>query len=266
MARYDGLIMTRSWNEYINKSDAATLAQALQQNNVLDNTPTENSTKGVRSGGVYDALATKQPTLTFDDVPTDGSNNPVKSNGIYAALATKQDTLTFDNAPTQESDNPVKSGGVYTALGGKQDTLTFDDVPTASSNNPVKSGGVYSDIHPQSVIITEYGIININGYITNDAKSIHIFIPMNIKSGSTITISELKVTGRHVGGGYIDANYTTGFDALQSPYSIFTSVVPGLGIGLEITKSTSFVKYGTSDKILNNTPVDLTFKLNMTIS
>lgn len=116
MSRYDGLIIPRSWNEYINKSDAATLAQALQLNNVLDNAPTENSTKGVRSGGVYSALATKQPTLTFDDVPTDGSDNPVKSNGIYDALATKQDTLTFDNAPTQDSDNPVKSGGIYGTL------------------------------------------------------------------------------------------------------------------------------------------------------
>ena len=30
MSRYDGLIIPRSYNEYINKTDAATLQQALQ--------------------------------------------------------------------------------------------------------------------------------------------------------------------------------------------------------------------------------------------
>lgn len=38
MAKYDGLIIPRSYNEYINKSDPATLAQALRQNNVLGST------------------------------------------------------------------------------------------------------------------------------------------------------------------------------------------------------------------------------------
>ena len=116
MSRYDGLIIPRSYSEYINKTDAATLSQALQLNNALDDTPTEDSRGGVRSGGVYTALAGKQPTLTFDNTPTDGSSNPVTSDGIYDALAGKQDTLTFDNTPTADSDNPVKSGGVYSAL------------------------------------------------------------------------------------------------------------------------------------------------------
>ena len=31
MSRYDGLIIPRSYNEYINKTDPATLAQALRQ-------------------------------------------------------------------------------------------------------------------------------------------------------------------------------------------------------------------------------------------
>ena len=123
MARYDGLIIPRSYSEYINKTDAATLSQALQLNNVMDDTPTEDSVKPIKSGGVYDAIAGlenqingKQDTLTFDDVPTDASDNPVKSNGIYDALATKQDTLTFDDAPTADSNNPVKSGGINTAI------------------------------------------------------------------------------------------------------------------------------------------------------
>ena len=89
-------------------------------------------------------LATKQDTLTFDNSPSQNSSNPVKSGGVYTALAAKQDTLTFDNSPTANSNNPVKSGGVYTALAGKQATLTFDSTPTSGSSNPVKSKGIYT--------------------------------------------------------------------------------------------------------------------------
>lgn len=117
MSRYDGLIIPRSYSEYINKTDAATLRQALQLPNLMDSTPTENSNSPVKSGGIYTALAGKQPTLTFDTIPTEGSENPVESGGVFNALATKQDTLTFDSNPTKGSNNPVSSGGLYTALG-----------------------------------------------------------------------------------------------------------------------------------------------------
>ena len=117
MSRYDGLIIPRSYSDYINKTDAATLRQALQLPNVMDSTPTENSNGPVKSGGIYTALAGKQPTLTFDTIPTEGSENPVESGGVFNALATKLDTLTLDSNPTKGSTNPVSSGGLYTALG-----------------------------------------------------------------------------------------------------------------------------------------------------
>lgn len=133
MAKYDGLIIPRSYSEYINKTDAATHAQAHQLSGVLDPAPAENSQNAVKSGGVFTALAGKQPTLTFDNVPTDGSNNPVKSNGIYDALAGKQDTLTFDNEPTENSDNPVKSGGIYTATANA--TPKYKDITVSTLDN-----------------------------------------------------------------------------------------------------------------------------------
>lgn len=116
MSRYDGLIIPRSYSEYINKTDAATLSQALQLSGVMDAAPTEDSVKPAKSGGIYDALQSKQPTLTFDDEPTEDSDNPAKSGGIYTALSGKQNTLTFDNAPTENSNNPVTSGGLYTVI------------------------------------------------------------------------------------------------------------------------------------------------------
>ena len=57
MSRYDGLIIPRSYNEYINKSDPLTLAQALQQNNVLSEAVAAGDNKAVTSNAVNGALA-----------------------------------------------------------------------------------------------------------------------------------------------------------------------------------------------------------------
>ena len=53
MSRYDGLIIPRSYSEYINKTDAATLQQALQLSGVMDAAPTANSNNPVKSNGIY---------------------------------------------------------------------------------------------------------------------------------------------------------------------------------------------------------------------
>lgn len=86
MSRYDGLIIPRSYSDYINKTDAATLLQALQLSGVMDNAPTQNS------------------------------NHPAKSGGIFAALAEKLDITDLINAITQGSTKAVTSGAVYTRL------------------------------------------------------------------------------------------------------------------------------------------------------
>jgi len=70
MSRYDGLIIPRSYSEYINKTDAATLLQALQLSGVMDSAPTANSNHPTKSSGVYTALAGKianDPTSSFSD-------------------------------------------------------------------------------------------------------------------------------------------------------------------------------------------------------
>ena len=112
-----------------------------------DASPTENSNKMVKSGGVYSALSGKQNTLTFDNSPTSGSNNPVKSDGIFTALSLKQDTLTFDSTPTQNSDNPVKSGGVYSALQNAGHTIK-DDTTTFTKRPNLQFSGFYLEDDP----------------------------------------------------------------------------------------------------------------------
>ena len=56
MSRYDGLIIPRSYSEYINKTDAATLQQALQLSGVLSGAVAAGDNKAVKSSAVYEAL------------------------------------------------------------------------------------------------------------------------------------------------------------------------------------------------------------------
>ena len=71
MSRYDGLIIPRSYSEYINKTDAATLQQALQLSGVLSGAVAVGDNKAVTSNAVNGALAeyTAIPYLSFN--PTD---------------------------------------------------------------------------------------------------------------------------------------------------------------------------------------------------
>ena len=57
MSRYDGLIIPRSYSEYINKTDAATLQQALQLNGVLAQEVAAGNMSAVTSNAVNGALA-----------------------------------------------------------------------------------------------------------------------------------------------------------------------------------------------------------------
>ena len=127
MSRYDGLIIPRSYSEYINKTDAATLRQALQLPNVMDSTPTENSNNPVESGGVFNALATKQDTLTLDSNPTKGSNNPVSSGGLYTALG----AMFIHNIPRlvpKDITAYITDGTLWKRLNGTNGFALFEDI------------------------------------------------------------------------------------------------------------------------------------------
>ena len=56
MSRYDGLIIPRSYSEYINKTDASTLQQALQLSGVLSGSVAAGDNKAVKSSAVNAAL------------------------------------------------------------------------------------------------------------------------------------------------------------------------------------------------------------------
>lgn len=67
MSRYDGLIIPRSYSEYINKTDAATLQQALQLSGVLSGAVAAGDNKAVTSNAVNSALANYEKSIVFDN-------------------------------------------------------------------------------------------------------------------------------------------------------------------------------------------------------
>ena len=72
MSRYDGLIIPRSYSEYINKTDAATLQQALQLSGVLSGAVAAGDNKAVKSSAVNNALAnyiTKSDLAECTEIP-----------------------------------------------------------------------------------------------------------------------------------------------------------------------------------------------------
>ena len=78
MSRYDGLIIPRSYSEYINKTDAATLQQALQLSGVLSGVVAAGDNKAVTSNAVNNALSnfnlygyySKRSSSKFDELQT----------------------------------------------------------------------------------------------------------------------------------------------------------------------------------------------------
>ena len=100
MSRYDGLIIPRSYSEYINKTDAATIQQALQLPGVLSGAVAAEDNKAVKSSAVYEALAeyinktdaaTIQQALQLPGVLSGAvaaeDNKAVKSSAVNNALA-----------------------------------------------------------------------------------------------------------------------------------------------------------------------------------
>lgn len=134
MSRYDGLIIPRGYNDYISKTDAATLLQALQLSGVMDNAPAADSMHPVKSGGIYTAIEAKNP------VDTVALNNmkSVTSNAVYVKLL-ERDTQQFTTSYKVGVFVFTRIGDMVTVQTGGGD---WNDLPIAQYTNlfelPVK--------------------------------------------------------------------------------------------------------------------------------
>ena len=105
MSRYDGLIIPRSYSEYINKTDAATLQQALQLSGVLSRAVTAGDNKAVTSDAVATALANNciniiNHTVNYSDKTIHYDCNDYLNKNIEIFANVEQ----FDNLPAYANE------------------------------------------------------------------------------------------------------------------------------------------------------------------
>ena len=142
MSRYDGLIIPRSYSEYINKTDAATLQQALQLSGVLSATVAAGENKAVKSSAVYEALtnyinktdaATLQQALQLPGVLSGavdaGDNNAVKSSAVYEALTNLEKTShNIPRLTPKDITSYITDGTFWKRLAGTDGYALFEDI------------------------------------------------------------------------------------------------------------------------------------------
>lgn len=210
-----------------------------------------------------------------------GGNNTItiqyqtKEDGAssWSSYTTIQDnvttTINLDN--TKAWDIRVK---VTDRLGSKTYTLSIDKgIPIIYFDRIKRSVGV--NCFPVDNESFEVGGVNIlrqlfyysgdtykvngrivdNGYITTNSTSISFTVTLpKSMANVTPTITELKVNGRHVGGGHIFGSYSaSGYDVLADP-----------NITVSLTKEDDYItitlKNSTAWNVTNNTPVSMSLE------
>lgn len=200
---------TEQINNYYSAKYWAQVAEDYFSQMTFDTVPTEDSTNGITSGAVYDALnlkADKSTTYTKTEVDTQIST--AVSNLVNSAPSTL-DTLeeladalgddpNFATTIATQLGNKADKSNTYTktevdtALSNVQGQLTFDSTPTANSNNPVTSGGIYTALQNVSIDIDDEITEDSDNPVTSAAiwEALQNFTPSGGGEGSYITNSD----------------------------------------------------------------------------
>ena len=166
MAKYNGLIIPRSYNDYVNKSDPISVSQALQLTGVMDNAPTAQSTKPAKSGGIFAANAVimaDSATLSGVAISAGSVVRVLFTADLTGSDATTGLTLTYngnayavkvgkDGALANFNAYEVESGvfkylQAYTTL-----ELMFDGTQLIIIGNPVVLSSADYTIYPDGSI------------------------------------------------------------------------------------------------------------------
>ena len=148
---------------------------------------------------IFQTLTLTKITPSIDDViledtPKNNSTNPITSGGVKTAIDKLQSKLTFDSAPTAGSSNPVTSNGIRTM----QPLLHRFDNETSSRLiiwGKANSGGYITDIVRKFGL--QYGVMTdflfANTVHKDNTTSVRINI-LNASSVPTTSIRRLKAS------------------------------------------------------------------------
>ena len=255
MAKYDGLIIPRSYNEYINKSDPLAVTQALQLTGVMDNAPTAQSTKPAKSGGIFAANAVimaNNKTLSGVAISAGSVVRVLFTAALTGSDATTGLTLTYNGtayavkvgkngALANFNAYEVESGvfkylQAYTTL-----ELMFDGTQFIIIGNPVVLSSadytIYPDGNGRTNVVAANNLQSVTSGAVADAidtsrdwiilatttqNDEHITIP-NLTQFKELMFSLHRSDGRVCGSSVIPVNvfngggvYAIGIDSLQA--------------------------------------------------
>ena len=138
MSRYDGLIIPRSYSEYINKTDAATIQQVLQLSGVLSRAVAAGDNKPVTSDAVNAALTDAATILNalqlsgvMSDSPAKGSSLPVKSGGVWDAIHSISHNIP--RVKPKDITSYYNDGSLWNRIAGTNGFELFEDIYVGDS-------------------------------------------------------------------------------------------------------------------------------------
>lgn len=219
MAKYDGLIIPRSYNDYVNKSDPISVSQALQLTGVMDNAPTAQSTKPAKSGGIFAANAVimaNNKTLSGVAISAGSVVRVLFTAALTGSDATTGLTLTYNDtayavkigkngALANFNAYEVESGvfkylQAYTTL-----ELMFDGTQFIIIGNPVVLSNADYTIYPDGSITYRQFSIEINGdiYLT-----LQTFFQKFTDELQAFLVNNIKTTA--IGGVWTGKSFFTG--------------------------------------------------------
>ena len=226
MSRYDGLIIPRSYSEYINKTDAATLQQALQLSGVLSGAVAAGDNKAVTSDAVNVALANLSELKQLYDYSHRSSSANIipKSNKLSYMLATSSMTENKPIADGYIINLNWDNSGILTQLfvpysnkDGRIGTRTRNEFGTWSDwQYYTKDSDVFDDYN-NFTLIKENTTPNfmVSGEFTVTKNAI-----INISNpGSNLSTSKIA-WGRVIIGGLIIGSYNTTSEGMGTMLTI----------------------------------------------
>lgn len=194
MSRYDGLIIPRSYSEYINKTDAATLQQALQLSGVLSGAVAAGDNKAVTSNAVNGALAEYGNKVDFQKssvIAFNGTNPNSDINYEIGSVIPFINNLGSDMPASywyegiygkcngqnigglQNLKGVIKAGSIFYAQLVKKNTFYYFDVVTDKLVNQIATKSdlanyVMKESSPTFQDVKIKGTLNLNTTHTDD--------------------------------------------------------------------------------------------------
>ena len=170
----------------------------------LDDTPTENSTNPLSSGGAYTALKGKsEKDHTHDTATTEADGFLSKSDKTKLdGIAEGANKTTVDSVLSSSSENPVQNKVINTALGNKVDKvsgkgLSTNDYTTAEKTklSGIETGAnkyTHPDTHPASMI-TGLATVATSGSYNDLSNKPTIPTSLPANGGNADTVNGYKI-------------------------------------------------------------------------